>query len=99
MHSQLWPSGAWYKTYRHLLGELKSPVTPTFLIPLAPPPSHRVQRRSAKFAENRPISRQFAFTASDDKVVSTLRHADGAEEIVETAWLIGCDGAHSTVRH
>jgi 2-polyprenyl-6-methoxyphenol hydroxylase-like FAD-dependent oxidoreductase len=39
------------------------------------------------------------FTASDDKVVSTLRHADGAEEIVETPWLIGCDGAHSTVRH
>jgi len=39
------------------------------------------------------------FTASDDKVASTLRHADGAEEIVETSWLIGCDGAHSTIRH
>jgi 2-polyprenyl-6-methoxyphenol hydroxylase-like FAD-dependent oxidoreductase len=39
------------------------------------------------------------FTASNDKVVSTLRHADGAEEIAETSWLIGCDGAHSTVRH
>src|SRR5260370_30238976 len=39
------------------------------------------------------------FTASDDKVVSTLRHADAAEEIVETPRLIGCDGAHSTVRH
>jgi 2-polyprenyl-6-methoxyphenol hydroxylase-like FAD-dependent oxidoreductase len=39
------------------------------------------------------------FTASNDKVVSTLRHADGAEEIAETSWLIGCDGAHSTIRH
>jgi 2-polyprenyl-6-methoxyphenol hydroxylase-like FAD-dependent oxidoreductase len=39
------------------------------------------------------------FIASDDKVVSTLHHADGAEEIAETSWLIGCDGAHSTVRH
>jgi 2-polyprenyl-6-methoxyphenol hydroxylase-like FAD-dependent oxidoreductase len=39
------------------------------------------------------------FTASNDKVVSTLRHADGTEEITETSWLIGCDGAHSTVRH
>lgn len=39
------------------------------------------------------------FTASDNKVVSTLRRADGAEEIAETSWLIGCDGAHSTVRH
>jgi 2-polyprenyl-6-methoxyphenol hydroxylase-like FAD-dependent oxidoreductase len=39
------------------------------------------------------------FTAFDDKVVSTIRHADGAEEIAETSSLIGCDGAHSTVRH
>ncbi len=39
------------------------------------------------------------FIASNDKVVSTLRRADGTEEITETSWLIGCDGAHSTVRH
>jgi 2-polyprenyl-6-methoxyphenol hydroxylase-like FAD-dependent oxidoreductase len=39
------------------------------------------------------------FTASNDKVVSTLRHADGAEELAKTSWLIGCDGAHSTIRH
>ena len=39
------------------------------------------------------------FTASADQVASTLRHADGREEKLETAWLIGCDGAHSTVRH
>ncbi|MEO8205034.1 MAG: FAD-dependent monooxygenase [Chthoniobacterales bacterium] len=32
-------------------------------------------------------------------VQSILRHADGREETVETSWLIGCDGAHSTVRH
>jgi 2-polyprenyl-6-methoxyphenol hydroxylase-like FAD-dependent oxidoreductase len=38
------------------------------------------------------------FTAYNDKVVSTLRHADGTEELAETSWLIGCDGAHSTVR-
>jgi 2-polyprenyl-6-methoxyphenol hydroxylase-like FAD-dependent oxidoreductase len=39
------------------------------------------------------------FAASADQVVSTLRHADGREEKLETRWLIGCDGAHSTVRH
>jgi|SRR5277367_2243399 len=39
------------------------------------------------------------FTPSEDKVVSTLRHADGVEEVLETSWLAGCDGAHSTVRH
>jgi 2-polyprenyl-6-methoxyphenol hydroxylase-like FAD-dependent oxidoreductase len=27
-----------------------------------------------------------------------LRHADGLEETVRSAWLVGCDGAHSTVR-
>jgi 2-polyprenyl-6-methoxyphenol hydroxylase-like FAD-dependent oxidoreductase len=39
------------------------------------------------------------FVASSTNVVSTLRHADGTEETVETLWLIGCDGAHSFVRH
>jgi 2-polyprenyl-6-methoxyphenol hydroxylase-like FAD-dependent oxidoreductase len=34
-----------------------------------------------------------------DGVRATIRHADGAEEIVDTPWLVGCDGAHSTVRH
>ena len=33
-----------------------------------------------------------------DSVTSTLRHADGREEIVTSAWLGGCDGSHSTVR-
>ena len=39
------------------------------------------------------------FAASADQVVCTLRHADGREEQLEASWLIGCDGAHSTVRH
>ncbi|HET9110483.1 MAG TPA: FAD-dependent monooxygenase [Ktedonobacterales bacterium] len=33
------------------------------------------------------------------RIVATLRQADGASEQVEAAWLIGCDGAHSRVRH
>lgn len=28
-----------------------------------------------------------------------LRHADGREEVLRAPWLIGCDGAHSQVRH
>lgn len=39
------------------------------------------------------------FAASGDKVLSVLRLADGHREMLETSWLIGCDGAHSTVRH
>jgi len=34
-----------------------------------------------------------------DGVRATLRRADGREELVETPWLVACDGAHSRVRH
>jgi 2-polyprenyl-6-methoxyphenol hydroxylase-like FAD-dependent oxidoreductase len=34
-----------------------------------------------------------------DAVEAHLRHADGREEVFKTPWLIGCDGAHSAVRH
>jgi 2-polyprenyl-6-methoxyphenol hydroxylase-like FAD-dependent oxidoreductase len=39
------------------------------------------------------------FAPTPDGVVSTLRHLDGHEETFKSGWLIGCDGAHSTVRH
>ena len=35
----------------------------------------------------------------DSRVVATVEHADRREEVVEAPWAIGCDGAHSTVRH
>lgn len=34
----------------------------------------------------------------DNKVISTVKHADGQLETIETEWVIGCDGYHSTVR-
>jgi 2-polyprenyl-6-methoxyphenol hydroxylase-like FAD-dependent oxidoreductase len=39
------------------------------------------------------------FEATDAAVTAVLRRADGREETVDTPWLIGCDGAHSAVRH
>jgi 2-polyprenyl-6-methoxyphenol hydroxylase-like FAD-dependent oxidoreductase len=38
------------------------------------------------------------FTTTGDGVVATLRHADGRQDTLTTAWLIGCDGAHSIAR-
>lgn len=38
------------------------------------------------------------FHESDAGVDCTLRHGDGREERVRAAYLIGCDGTHSTVR-
>jgi len=39
------------------------------------------------------------FTEGTDGVETCLRHADGRAETMRIPWLIGCDGAHSTVRH
>ncbi len=38
-------------------------------------------------------------TQNSEQVRAVLRHPDAREETVETPWLIGCDGAHSTTRH
>jgi len=39
------------------------------------------------------------FTEAEGRITARLRHADGREEQLTTDWLIGSDGAHSTVRH
>jgi len=48
------------------------------------------------------VERQVAlesFAEDEAGVTATLRHADGREESMRAAYLIGCDGAHSAVRH
>ena len=44
-------------------------------------------------------TRLTAFTAAADHVEAHLLRTDGKEESVAVPWLVGCDGAHSTVRH
>lgn len=38
------------------------------------------------------------FEEANDRVIVRLRHANGTEESCESAYLAGCDGAHSAVR-
>jgi 2-polyprenyl-6-methoxyphenol hydroxylase-like FAD-dependent oxidoreductase len=48
------------------------------------------------------VERRVELTGFDDLgqgVSCAIRHADGREETIEASWLIGCDGAHSLVRH
>ncbi|HMJ06915.1 MAG TPA: FAD-dependent monooxygenase [Chthoniobacterales bacterium] len=48
------------------------------------------------------VERNLALTGlaqTDTVVQATVRHADGRAEIIETPWLLGCDGAHSATRH
>jgi 2-polyprenyl-6-methoxyphenol hydroxylase-like FAD-dependent oxidoreductase len=37
--------------------------------------------------------------AADAAITARLRHGDGRVETIVTPYLVGCDGAHSTVRH
>ena len=39
------------------------------------------------------------FEAGESGVQCRLAHADGRDEEIDTPWLVGCDGAHSTVRN
>jgi 2-polyprenyl-6-methoxyphenol hydroxylase-like FAD-dependent oxidoreductase len=40
-----------------------------------------------------------SFKSVDDGILAMLHHAYGRNENVSADWLIGCDGAHSAVRH
>src|SRR5450432_1104696 len=40
-----------------------------------------------------------ALSLGDKSVEATLRRTDGTQERVTAAWIGGCDGAHSMVRH
>ena len=40
-----------------------------------------------------------SFEHDESGITAVLRNADGQEEVVKADWLIGCDGAHSAVRH
>src|SRR6201999_2349779 len=40
-----------------------------------------------------------SFKEGESSITGRIAHADGSEEQIEASWLIGCDGAHSTVRH
>lgn len=39
------------------------------------------------------------FSAGENGVETTLRSASGSDEQLTVDWLVGCDGAHSTIRH
>jgi len=39
-----------------------------------------------------------SLTQEADKVIATLKHADGTTSAVSALWVAGCDGAHSAVR-
>jgi 2-polyprenyl-6-methoxyphenol hydroxylase-like FAD-dependent oxidoreductase len=66
-------------------------------------PQSETERILARLVESLgiKIERPVTFTTLEqdaEGVTTILRHADAREESCRTAWLIGCDGAHSNVR-
>src|ERR1700761_6231309 len=39
------------------------------------------------------------YKTTEDGIEAQLHRADGTEDTVQASWLLGCDGAHSIVRH
>jgi 2-polyprenyl-6-methoxyphenol hydroxylase-like FAD-dependent oxidoreductase len=81
------------------LDELDSPYP--FILDL---PQSQTERLLGSYLEGlgARVERQVelvGLTQDARSVTATLRHADGREETVAAPWLVGCDGAHSTVRH
>ncbi|HEX4413276.1 MAG TPA: FAD-dependent monooxygenase [Lacipirellulaceae bacterium] len=67
-------------------------------------PQNETERLLAEYLAKRGVTVQrqielLSFGEQPDGVAGNLRHADGSEESFTVPWLIGCDGAHSTVRH
>lgn len=95
--SNIWADG---KRLAHLdLDDIASPYRYALMIP-----QNETERLLNEALERRggQVERSVelvSFTQGEDGVRSVLRKADGSEETVESSWLIGCDGCHSTVRH
>src|SRR5574341_521203 len=39
------------------------------------------------------------FKQDEDCVTAIIRHSGGYKEVLRASWLVGCDGAHSVIRH
>ncbi|HEY4261279.1 MAG TPA: FAD-dependent monooxygenase [Schlesneria sp.] len=81
------------------LDELQTPHSYALMLPQSDTErllEEQLNARGVKIERQVELTR---FTADADKIIATLQSADGREEMLTVPWLIGCDGAHSAVRH
>lgn len=76
-----------------------SPYASALMIPQSETERLLAADALAAGAELRRATELREFRAGADAVEATLRAADGGAQPVRAGWLVGCDGAHSTVRH
>ncbi|MFC6646113.1 FAD-dependent oxidoreductase [Granulicella cerasi] len=58
--------------------------------------AERLQQLGGKIERGSTLT---SFRENGNSVTSVLAHEDGTTEELTTRWLVGCDGAHSAVRH
>lgn len=83
-------------------GELGQGLSPFPFGVIFPQDEHErllVERLAADEVEVERRTELLGFEQTDDGVRARLKRPDGSEETCEAAYLVGCDGAHSTVRH
>jgi 2-polyprenyl-6-methoxyphenol hydroxylase-like FAD-dependent oxidoreductase len=95
----LWVAGQ--KVGRVALGEIGEGLTPFPHMLVFPQDEHEGLLTERLAACGVQVERRTALVGFDDlgdRVRARLRRSDGSEETCESAYLAGCDGAHSTVR-
>ncbi len=81
------------------LSELDSPYPFILSLPQSTTENILIQHLKGLGVE---VERQVEFTylsQNNNEVTAVLHHGSGREELCRCHWLIGCDGAHSAVRH
>lgn len=96
----LWAKGK--RRARLAMGEAGADVTPYPFILTYPQDEHERLLIAKLQSLGVTVERQtefLSFAAQPDYVLSRLRKADGTEEVFRSAYLSGCDGAKSPIRH
>jgi 2-polyprenyl-6-methoxyphenol hydroxylase-like FAD-dependent oxidoreductase len=86
---------------RAAFGEIGQGLSPYPYLLVYPQDEHERFLIDRLFQEGVPIERPIeliTFVEEGDRVIARLRHADGAEEACDVAYIAGCDGSRSTVR-
>lgn len=96
----LWTGGR--HRARIAFGEAGAGITPYPFLLVYPQDRHErllVERLAGVGVEVERRTELLGFEDRGDHVVARLRGPDGTQSIAEAAWLAGCDGARSVVRH
>ncbi len=88
------------KRFLHATGsEVDSPYPFAISIEQRKTEAQLVQLLSSYGVEVERETELLTFAEEPGKIVATIRRTNGPQQQVSTPWLVGCDGAHSTVRH